>query len=98
MLECAAAIAHTDMQAKYDAKNPKALKELVASGTQLHRLPKEIMDAAYKASTELYGELNAKNANWKKIYDDYSAFRRDQNLWFRFAEAGFDDYMQSLKL
>ena len=98
MLECAAAVGHTDMQAKYDARNPKALKELVAAGTQLHRLPKDIMDAAFKAAMELYGELNAKNAGWKKIYDDYSAFRRDQNLWFRFAEAGFDDFMQAQKL
>lgn len=25
-------------------------------------------------------------------------FRRDQNLWFRFAEAGFDDFMQAQRL
>ena len=56
------------------------------------------MDASFKASMELYAELNAKNAGWKKIYDDYNAFRRDQNLWFRFAEAGFDDFMQTQKL
>ena len=33
-----------------------------------------------------------------KVFDDYVAFRRDQNLWFRFAEAGFDDFMQQQKL
>jgi len=98
MLECAAAIAHTDMQAKYDARNPKALKELVAGGVKLQRMPKDAMDAAFKAAMELYSELNAKNANWKKIYEDYSAFRREQNQWFRFAEGGFDSYMQSQKL
>jgi hypothetical protein len=27
-----------------------------------------------------------------------SAFRRDANLWFRFTEAGFDDFMQQQKL
>jgi TRAP-type mannitol/chloroaromatic compound transport system substrate-binding protein len=98
MLECAAAIAHTDMQAKYDAKNPAALKELVAAGVKLQRMPKDVMDAAFKAAMELYDELSAKNANWKKIYEDYSAFRREQNQWFRFAEAGFDSYMQAQKL
>ncbi|MBM3392392.1 MAG: ABC transporter substrate-binding protein, partial [Betaproteobacteria bacterium] len=98
MIECAAGLTHADMQAKYDAKNPKALKELVAAGTKLHRFPKDVMEAAFKAAMELYGELNAKNANWKKIYDDYNVFRRDQNLWFRFAEAGFDDFMQAQKL
>ncbi len=98
MVECAAAIAHIDMQAKYDGRNPKALKELVGAGTQLHRMPKDIMEGAFKAAMELYGELSAKNANWKKIYEDYAVFRRDQNLWFRYAEAGFDDFMQSQKL
>ncbi len=98
MLECAAAIAHTDMQAKYDARNPKALKELVAGGVKLQRMPKDAMDAAFKAAMDVYSELNDKNANWKKIYEDYSAFRREQNQWFRFAEAGFDSYMQAQKL
>jgi len=28
----------------------------------------------------------------------YSAFRRDQNLWFRFTENRFDDFMQAQKL
>jgi TRAP-type mannitol/chloroaromatic compound transport system substrate-binding protein len=98
IIECAAALAHTDMQAKYDVKNPKALKELVAGGTKLFRLPKPVMDAAFNFAMAHYEELSAKNANWKKVYSDYAAFRRDQNQWFRFAEAGFDDYMQSQKL
>lgn len=98
ILECAAAFAHTEMQAKYDARNPQALKELVAGGTKLFRLPKDVMDAAFKFSQEYYAELSAKNANWQKVYADYEVFRRDQNQWFRFAEAGFDSYMQSQKL
>ncbi|MBI3140346.1 MAG: ABC transporter substrate-binding protein [Rhodocyclales bacterium] len=98
MLEAASSLAHVDMQAKYDAKNPAALKRLVAAGAKLHRFPKDIMDAAFKGAMELYGELNAKNPAWKKVYEDYSRFRADQVLWFRFAEAGFDDFMQAQKL
>jgi TRAP-type mannitol/chloroaromatic compound transport system substrate-binding protein len=86
------------MQARYDAKNPAALKQLVGSGTKLFRFPKDVMDAAFKESMAIYAELSAKNPNWKKVYEDYASFRRDQNLWFRFAEAGFDDFMQSQKL
>ena len=62
------------------------------------RIPKDVMDAAFKAAWEVYGELNASNPAWKKIYSDYDTFRRDENLWFRFAEAGFDDFMQAQKL
>ncbi len=98
IIECAAALAHTDMQAKYDVKNPQAIKELVASGTKLFRMPKAVMDAAFKASEAEYAALSAKNPNWKKIYADYAVFRREQNQWFRFAEAGFDSFMQAQKL
>jgi len=97
-IEAAASHAHVEMQARYDARNPAALKRLVASGTKLFRFPKDVMDGAFKESIALYAELSAKNASWKKIYDDYSAFRRDANLWFRFTEAGFDDFMQAQKL
>jgi TRAP-type mannitol/chloroaromatic compound transport system substrate-binding protein len=98
MVETAAAYAHIIMQTTYDAKNPVALKQLVAAGAKLHRFPKDIMEAAYKESMALYSELSAKNPNWKKIYDDYIKFRADANMWFRFAEAGFDDFMQAQKL
>jgi TRAP-type mannitol/chloroaromatic compound transport system substrate-binding protein len=98
IIECASAVAHIDMQAKYDAKNPAALKQLVGSGTKLVRFPKDVMDAAFKEAMALYSELSGKNPNWKKVYEDYANFRRDQNLWFRFAEAGFDDFMQQQKL
>ncbi|KQV92737.1 TRAP transporter substrate-binding protein [Pelomonas sp. Root1237] len=98
VVEAASAMAHIDMQAKYDAKNPGALKQLVGSGTKLFRFPKDVMDAAFKESMGIYAELSAKNPNWKKVYEDFSNFRRDQNLWFRFSEAGFDDFMQAQKL
>ncbi len=86
------------MQAKYDARNPGALKQLVGAGTKLRPFPKDVMNAAYKASMDIYSELSAKNEIWKKVYADYSKFRADQNLWFRFAEATFDRFMQEQKL
>ena len=98
IVEAAASHAHVIMQARYDARNPAALKQLVAGGTKLHAFSDEIMNAAFKASIELYAEISAKNANWKKVYDDYAKFRADQNLWFRFTEARFDRFMQSQKL
>ncbi len=98
IVENAAAFAHTEMQAKYDARNPGALKQLVAAGTKLHRFPKDLMDKAFKESLALYAENSAKNPAWKKIYEDYSKFRADANLWFRFTEMSFDTFMQSQKL
>ncbi|WP_028311214.1 TRAP transporter substrate-binding protein [Derxia gummosa] len=98
IVEAASAYAHIDMQAKYDQRNPIALKTLVAGGTKVVPFPKDVMDAAFKHSMDIYSELNAKNPEWKKIYEDLAAFRKDQNLWFRFTEATFDRYMQSVQL
>ena len=98
ILEAGCNYAATLMQAKYDARNPAALKRLVGNKTKLFRFPKDMMDAAFKAALGVYDELSASNPAWKKVYADYAAFRRDQNLWFRFTEAGFDNFMQQQKL
>ena len=97
-MEAAASHAHVVMQARYDALNPNALKQLVGAGTKLRPFPTDVMNAAFKEAMALYEELNAKNESWKKIYADYSKFRADQNLWFRFTEATFDNFMQKQKL
>jgi len=98
IVEAAAAVAHSEMQARYDYRNPTALKELVAKGAKLRPFSNDVLGAAFKAAMELYNELNDKNPDWKKIYTDYSKYRADANLWFRFTEAKFDSFMQAQKL
>ena len=98
MVEAAASHAHVTMQAMYDARNPAALKRLVANGAKVLALPKSVMDEAFKQAMALYSELSNSNPNWKKVYTDYRNFQRDANLWFRFTEARFDSYMQAAKL
>ena len=92
-LESAAHFANTEMQAKYDARNPGALKQLVAAGTQLRPFPQEVMDACQKASNELYTETAASNAKFKKVYDAMMAFRNDEYLWWQVAEYSYDTYL-----
>jgi TRAP-type mannitol/chloroaromatic compound transport system substrate-binding protein len=98
IVEAASAFAHVDMQAKYDARNPGALKQLVGQGAKLRPFPADVMTESFKQSMALYEELSNRNPNWKKVYADYARFRSDQNLWFRFTEATFDRFMQSQKL
>ncbi|MCC4116499.1 TRAP transporter substrate-binding protein [Aromatoleum toluclasticum] len=94
----AAAESHVITQARYDARNPPALKQLISEGAKLRRLPKDVMDAAFKASREVYAELNDKNPHWKKIYDDYSRFMKEQYQWSAIAESSYDQYMSAQKL
>ncbi|MBB4039473.1 TRAP-type mannitol/chloroaromatic compound transport system substrate-binding protein [Microvirga flocculans] len=93
ILESACMAANLDMLAKYDAKNPAALRSLVASGAQLRPFSQEILDAAYKATNEVYAEISAQNADFKKIVDSIRAFRNEEYLWFQVAEYAFDTYM-----
>ncbi|WP_416560581.1 TRAP transporter substrate-binding protein [Limnohabitans sp. yimb22184] len=98
IVDTATTYAHTIIQARYDASNPGALRQLAAQKTKVLAFPKNMMDVAFKHSEELYSELSAKNPNWKKVYTDYAKFRADSNWWFRFGEARFDNFMQSQKL
>ena len=97
IVDAAAAVAARDMTAKYDALNPIALKKLVAAKTQLKPFSKEIMDAGFKASMEVFAEHEAKSPEFKKIHQDMRAFQRDQLLWSRFSELRFDNYMTAVK-
>jgi TRAP-type mannitol/chloroaromatic compound transport system substrate-binding protein len=93
LLTAACGYANVDMQAKYDARNPAALRRLVSGGAQLRPFPQEILEASYKASNDLYDELSGKNAEWKKVYEPYRAFRSEEYLWFQVAEYTYDNFM-----
>ena len=96
ILELACETANLDMTAKYDVLNPPALRKLIAQGTQLRPFPQEILEASWKAANEVYEETSAKNAKFKKVYDQWRPFRDEQILWFRVAEARFDNFMQQM--
>ena len=92
-LENACAKAHTWTSAKYDAQNPRALRELVAAGTKLAPFPPTVMEACYNAAVEVFNETAAANPKFKKVYESWKAFRADQVLWFRVAENSYDNFM-----
>jgi TRAP-type mannitol/chloroaromatic compound transport system substrate-binding protein len=98
IVEAAAALAASDMLAKYDALNPIALKQLVAAKTKVLPFSQAILTASFKASQEVFAVNDSKSPEWKKIYADMRDFQRDQVLWFRFAENRFDNFMATVKL
>ena len=93
ILEVACMEAGVDMTAKYDARNPAALRRLVKQGVQLRPFSREIMEACYQATVAACEEEAAKNPKFKKIYEPWKAFRDEQILWFRVAEQNFDNFM-----
>jgi len=89
----ASTTANTVMAAKYDLQNPAALRRLVAAGTQLRPFSQEVMEACFTAANQLYGEISARNADFKKIIDAMQATRSEQYLWWQVAEFTYDAFM-----
>ena len=82
--------ANTIMLARYDQRNPAALRSLLKAGVNLKAFPADLMEAAHKAADELYAETSAKNPAYKKIYDAWVPFRNESYFWWQVAELGFD--------
>ena len=51
------------------------------------------MEASLNAANELYSELSAKNADFKKAYDSMVAYRNDVLPWWQLNEYAFDTFM-----
>ncbi len=93
ILEIACEAANQSMLASYDYKNPTAIKELIANGAQLRPFSEAILDACFNAAKEVYAEITAANAPFKKIFDSQTAFKKDAYLWAQLSEYNFDTYM-----
>ena len=62
--------------AAYDAANPLAMQRLVRDhGVVVRAYSDDIMDAAWRESRAYLDELAAGNAEFRRIYDSYRAFR-----------------------
>ena len=82
------------MIAKYDFLNPAALKKMLEERiVQFRQFPTPVMDACLKATLEVYAEVAARNADFKKVWGSVLAFRNDAYLWWRVAEYTYDDYL-----
>lgn len=92
MFEVAAAESATLMQARYDARNPPALRRLLAGGTELRAFSPEILGAAARAANELIEEQAAADALYAEVYANWRAFREASFAWFGVAERAYADW------
>jgi TRAP-type mannitol/chloroaromatic compound transport system substrate-binding protein len=89
----AAAYANTEELGKYDARNPGALRKLLAGGTELRAFSQPIMEACLKASNEVNAETAANNPDFKKVLESMLAFRNEEYFWWQVAEYSYDTFM-----
>jgi len=91
-LRTSAARAAHDMLARYDVRNNGAIRSLIDKGVQLRPFPTDILEAAYKASFELYAELATEHPRFKTLYEPWKAFRDQIYQSFRVAEYSFESF------
>src|SRR5438067_5248751 len=89
----AAGLANVEETARYDARNPAALKRLLGAGTQLRPFPQPVMEACLKASNEVNAETSAANPDYKKVWESVQAFRTEEYAWWQVAEYTYDAFM-----
>jgi len=93
LVRTAAQAVDADMLQKYDYLNPTAVRKLVGAGAQLRPFSQEILEACFNSANEIYAELTASNAGFKKIWDSLTAFRKEHYLWAQVAEYNYDTFM-----
>lgn len=85
------------MLARYDWANTVALKRLTAAGAIVRPFPQPVMDAFYRAANEHFGELSAKEPQFKRAFESANAFRKDNIAWWQMSEHAFDGYLISAR-
>ncbi|MBE9075702.1 TRAP transporter substrate-binding protein [Romeria aff. gracilis LEGE 07310] len=93
VLKTAAFESNLNMLSKYDSLNGAALKRLVDKGVQLTPYSDEIMKAAEQASFEIYEANASRDATFKEIYDQWTAFRENVYGWNRINELSFNRFV-----
>jgi TRAP-type mannitol/chloroaromatic compound transport system substrate-binding protein len=93
IVTAAAGASNVEQTGRYDARNPGALKRLVAGGAQLRGFSLPIMEACLKASNDVNAETSAANPDYKKVWASIESFRNDGYLWWQVAEYGYDSFM-----
>jgi len=86
IFSAAASQASIAMQARYDAKNPPALKRLIEGGTKVLPFTEDLLIGAREAAEQMLVDSAAQDPAYKKVFEHWDAFRAESFAWFGAAE------------
>ncbi len=79
--------------AAYDAANPVALEKLVRQdGVTLREFPRDMLEAAWRESNAYLEEQAAADATFKRVYENWKAFRARAFPYFAGNELAYADF------
>ena len=89
-LEVAAASANVWMLSQFEAKNLAALRKLKEEHkVEVLPFPDDVIKALRGFTKEVLEEQSATDADFKKIYEAYTAFSKDNDGWNVLSEAAY---------
>jgi TRAP-type mannitol/chloroaromatic compound transport system substrate-binding protein len=87
IIEAAAFMANSQMMARYDVRNPGALKEIQANaGVTILPFPDSVMEASKEAADELLAEMQSQDGDFASVFSSWDAYRKDSYAWLGLAE------------
>ncbi|MGD9807130.1 MAG: TRAP transporter substrate-binding protein [Deferribacterales bacterium] len=90
IVQAACARANVWMLTKFESQNNIYLKKLVNEHhVQLKKFPADVLAKFKVLSEEVIQEVTEKDAMSKKVYESYSAFKKDISEWAKLSEAMF---------
>lgn len=93
ILAGAAALANGAALARCDARNPAALRGLIAGGARMRAFPPSVLQSCLTASRTVNAEIAAGNADFRTVLASMQAFRDEAYFWWQVAEYGYDAFM-----
>ena len=79
------------MLSRYDALNATVLQRLIKGGTQLKFYGEPILQAAREATDQILAD-SAKEATFKRVYEQWRTFRQDVFAWNRVNEFSYASF------
>ena len=93
-LKTAAYEVNVRVMARYDARNPVALRRLINDrGVILRPFPGNLLKAAEETAFQLFNETAAADADFASIFKDWLAFRDAIHAWHGLAELSYLQYV-----
>lgn len=91
IIEVAAAANNVWMHAEFDVKNQQALQELREkhSNIEILEFPPEVLAEFKRLTKEVLQEEAAKDPVFKKVYDNYEAFSKQNAQWDAISEGAY---------
>jgi TRAP-type mannitol/chloroaromatic compound transport system substrate-binding protein len=78
-----------EMQRRYDARNPAALKRILGHGVTLRPFTDDLLEGALAASIQILEDYAAADAGYGEIYQHWKRSRSDQFRFFSTAELAY---------